>query len=415
MYNQEEANRELTSISEESLDNSMYPQASEYIFSNLLIIIAIIVFVILVVIRFIFKLFRKRGLFRGKQKREVLAKTPSVMSKQEKDSREEIFKNKQVQNRGEKIQVSKVSVEAEDFTIRENVIERVYSMDWKRDGFSEPMDQYSSSIGVSKSIASMFYGDEARQEISTLLFSIITMYRQGLSEVQISRILASTKLLNPNIDSRMLQEAADFYLKILEEFNISEGVSRYSGQINTYVIPHTDKEVMRFLSKGDISLFMEVFDSYSLYKQTKASGLPKGHLSLKFLSEAADLKLIQSRILFAEDIDLSYIKANEGLGLFPEHGGSFIQLAEISLSEGRLEEAQGYYQKVIDIEDIKKDTSVYMKARTGLAEISALREKENKDQRLLAYHLALSAARLEVRKNIHNFFALNEERKMFLA
>ncbi|MBR7158886.1 MAG: hypothetical protein IKD08_04315 [Alphaproteobacteria bacterium] len=429
MYNQEGAgstasNQSFTLAPENGAEESFFAQAADYVTSNLMVIGAVAVFVGAALIKGIIKFVKQRIMLKKSRQKQ----TPDISlaasgSKQEKDARDEALKQKkkhqqQLAEQHKRFVIAQEQAEAadrEEMAARENVIEKVYSLDWNRDGFSEPMEQYSSNIAGTRSVASMFYGDDARQEIAALLSSIITMHRQGMSDVQISRILASTKLLNPNIDSRTMQEAADFYLKILEEFNLSSDVSRYSGQINTYELPHTDKEVMRSLAKGDLTPFMDIFDSLAEYKHQKAESLPSGHLYSSLQSEAADLKVLQSRLLFAEDASLSFAKANEALVLSPSHADAFVQLAEISIAEGKNWEAENYYQEVMAIKDIKTTSSAYQSAKEGLREIAAIKAREENDARLSAYHAALAVTRAEVRRNIHAFFALNEEREISIA
>ncbi len=400
-----------------------FAKAIDYISSNLVIIGAVAVFVGAALIKGIGKFVRRKlALKKNTKKQAPEAFTAASKGKLEKDARDEALKQKkqkqqQLVEHNRFLASLRQSEEAdgEDFGARENVIEKVYSMDWNKDGFSTPMEQYSSSLLQSQSVASMFYGEDARHEIATLLSSIITMHRQGLSDVQISRILAGTKLLNPGIDSRTMQSAADFYLKILEEFNLAGEVSRYSGQVNTYEMPYTDKEVMRALAKGDISPLTEVFDSLSKYKYQTAQNLPSGYLYTELMNEAADLKTVQGKIFFAEDISAAGAKTSEALQLFPSHAGALQQMAEINIAQGNSSAAADYYQKILDIKDIKTGSEAYQTAKEALKEINAFREKEARNEDLAAYHVALSKARSEVRMTIHNFFSVNEERKMSMV
>ena len=252
-----------------------------------------------------------------------------------------------------------------------------------------------------ESIAAIFFGDDAKNEVAALLSTILEMKEQGMADRQIARILANTKVLNPNIDYDMLTEVVNFYEKIMDDMGLDERFARYNTQKKQYTPPYSKDEVAAALANGDISLLSEVLSDFSAYNIKEAKKLPSGTLTEQFTSAAADALAMNAAITYTFDETSAIAEVEKAIALAPHNPTPFLTFARMDMSSGNIERAEEVLLAVKSI--APPDSYAYRTASDILLDVREVKRVLTTDAQFALYSDMVDKAKDFVRSSIGGF------------
>ena len=252
-----------------------------------------------------------------------------------------------------------------------------------------------------ESIAALFFGDDAKNEVAALLSTILDMKEQGMADRQIARILANTRVLNPNIDYDMLTEVVNFYEKIMEDMGIGERFTRYNAQKKQYTPPYSKDEVAAALANGDVSLLSEVLSDFSSYNMKEAQRLPEGVLTDQFTSAAADALAMNAAITYTFDEASALAEVERAIALAPHSPTPFLTFARMDVASGNIARAEEVLLAVKGI--APPDSYAYKTASDVLLDIREIKRALATDAQFALYCDTVDKAKDFIRSSIGGF------------
>ena len=252
-----------------------------------------------------------------------------------------------------------------------------------------------------ESIAAIFFGDDAKNEVAALLSTILEMKEQGMADRQIARILANTRVLNPNIDYDMLTEVVNFYEKTMEDMGLDERFARYNAQKKQYTPPHSKEEVAAALANGDVSLLSEVLSDFSSYNIKQAQRLPAGTLTEQFTSAAADALAMNAAITYTFDETAAIAEVERAIALAPHNPTPFLTFARMDMASGNIERAEEVLLAVKGI--APPDSYAYRTASDVLLDIREIKRTLTSDAQFALYCDTVDKAKDFIRSSIGGF------------
>ena len=252
-----------------------------------------------------------------------------------------------------------------------------------------------------ESIAALFFGDDAKNEVAALLSTILEMKEQGMADRQIARILANTRVLNPNIDYDMLTEVVNFYEKTMEDMGLDERFARYNAQKKQYTPPHSKEEVIAALANGDVSLLSEVLSDFSSYNIKQAQRLPAGTLTEQFTSAAADALAMNAAITYTFDEASAIAEVERAIALAPHNPTPFLTFARMDVASGNIERAEEVLLAVKGI--APPDSYAYRTASDVLLDIREIKRALTSDAQFALYSDTVDKAKDFIRSSIGGF------------
>ena len=252
-----------------------------------------------------------------------------------------------------------------------------------------------------ESIAALFFGDDAKNEVAALLSTILDMKEQGMADRQIARILANTRVLNPNIDYDMLTEVVNFYEKIMEDMGIGERFTRYNAQKKQYTPPYSKDEVAAALANGDVSLLSEVLSDFSSYNMKEAQRLPEGVLTDQFTSAAADALAMNAAITYTFDEASALAEVERAIALAPHSPTPFLTFARMDVASGNIARAEEVLLAVKGI--APPDSYAYKTASDVLLDIREIKRALTTDAQFALYCDTVDKAKDFIRSSIGGF------------
>lgn len=399
------------------------------------IIVAIGVFVFASLFWAVFRFIKRKIMkIKGKKKNAELLEVSKKQQEQREASQKHLQQQKQAIENARHIELARqkealarqeqdianhqeISLKEESDTLkRENVIEKVYSMDWSKDGATtSSMGQVSANTFYPKGVASIVYGADIQSEIASMLSSIIGMHKQGMTNQQIARALANAKLLNPNIKAEDLQELANVYLKLIEEMGISDEMSRYSKRNDRLKLSSSDNEVLNALNKGDISLLSETFTEATIFNAKKAEQLPEGFLKTELKHNASEYLRMVAILNLGGNANYAKEVALKALDFEPNNPKALNFMGSIALAKGNNDESYRYFEASATASESKKESSEYKVALRQMEEINKLQKMQEEDAMYALYTQNLKTAREQAKLYIQNFFANEDNEKKLMS
>lgn len=278
-----------------------------------------------------------------------------------------------------------------------------YALDWNnRDGGMAAVQQTAGAMRA-EDIAALFCGGAAKLEVASMLASILQMKAQGMDNSQIARVLANTKLLNPNIDCDSLSLAAGFYMNALEESSLDAEVARYNATKKQFAFEYDLPEVTKALNEGNTDKLTQSLADFAAFNAKQAAKMEEGLLREEMLAKASFASYASGLIKSSFDYDEARTDLGKAIEYVPSNFAAINYMAKIDMDRGYTQLAEQGFMLTAAKAKGKDYAKEYAFAEKYLGDIYLLKEHIKTDKEFASYIDMLSAIRTETRISIYSF------------